>query len=446
MIRRLVLGCALWTVATVPSSVGAQPAPSGNPWEPAPAQPPPQPQPAPSQPSPQPPSQPAPAPQPASRLDSILLKDHTKIEGHVKEQVRGQYVVIDVANGPTRTISWDQIAEVTVWSGAPASPAPVPAAPGAAPAPAPAPAVTGSTALTGKALDLGKKKNGKLVQRVSTTTAMNVNKEGASLSRTVTCKSGNDQTCKETEALTIGSGGPKATYSSEVDCSKTPGSDLCKETKELGVSAAGFGASMTKEQVVAVDEKHRPSQSINFSITANVGGGFGSLDGVDVGIFFSSFDAALKIIAGGQFPKKAGGNWAGFAIEPDAGFVLEAVTISGTTINGFSVPGSTSEATGFRVGGTVGVELVHFNQLNEKTLKQRGIGVLLGLFLGYQETAETNNGMTTSNGDFTYGPELDLVFPNFNPGTAKYSSSSLNFMVLPTGDVIFITLGYSTSF
>lgn len=388
-------------------------------------------------------AQPAPA-----RVDTILLKDGSRIEGHVKDQVRGQYAVIEVSDGSVRTITWDRISEVVVWS-KPAEPPTLPPGPVAPSAVAPSPAAPPRPAAafevtTGQPLRIGHPKK-KKVMRVATTIAFEATKDGAGIGRTVKCTTNGDQTCKESEQLTIGREGPKATYSSETDCSKKPGSGACTETKAVGVSAAGIGASYTKEEVVAVDESSRPSGSVNFSLTGSVGGGFGNPSGLDVAIFMTNLDANLKLLKGGPFPKRAGGNWVGFAFEPTAGFLFQSVNTSGS-IAGTSIS-STSSATGFRGGVSAGLQLMHFNQLDSKSLKQRGVGVFLGAFVGYQQTQSSDGmGGMTSSGAASVGPQLDIVFPSYNPGTAKYSSASLNFMVLPTGDFIFITVGFADSF
>jgi hypothetical protein len=111
---------------------------------------------------------------------------------------------------------------------------------------------------------------------------------------------------------------------------------------------------------------------------------------------------------------------------------------------GFS---GTSTAKGVRAGSSVGLQLMHFGKMDDKTLKQRGIGVFLGLFAGYQSTSSSNgDGTSTTTSSSSVGPQVNLVFPNYNAGTAKYKSSSLNFMILPTGDFVFVSVGFATVF
>ncbi len=449
---RVVVPVALLVVAAAASPSRAQSA-GNNPWA-QPAPPPTAPAaPTPTTPPPPspPPSPPAPPPAPAGAVkpDAIVLKDGTRIEGRVREQVRGQYAVIEVTNGPVRTITWDKIDEVIVWSTPGAATAPVAPPPPPQQQPPVDAGALGDGAddgTTGRALHIGHKKNQKKVRRVSTTIGFTANKDGAGISRTVKCSTNGDPTCKETEALTVGREGPKATYSAETDCSKKPGTDECKETKAIGVSGAGIGASFTKEELVAVDEEHRPSGSVNFSLTGLVGGGVGTGMESGIGVFITNLDMNLKMLTGGKFPKKTGGNWVGLALEPTLGFVFEAINIPAMNIDGFETSPSSSTSAGFRVGASAGLQIMHFNKMNE-SLKQRGIGVFLGAFVGYQETSTSDGmgGMTTS-GNSSIGPQLEIVFPSFNPGTAKYSSSSLNFMILPTGDFVFISVGFADTF
>ena len=352
-----------------------------------------------------------------------MLKNGTRIEGTIKQQTPGQFVTIQGFDGATRTIIWDTIAEVVVWSGngnviAPGAPA-VP------------------TAITGKSLKIGGKKNKKPVLKVSKTVDANVTKEGFTLGRSVTCTSDNDPTCKERVQASIGRDGPKASYTSEKDCSKNPGSDVCTETKQMGVSGKGFGASFTKEEVVKLDETKRKSGAVNIAFTGMVGGGFSTDPNNTTGIFISNLDMNLKILGGGKFPTSKGGGWAGFAFEPSIGFVLMSISSGDFTGSG----------SGWRAGTSAGLQFMKFGKLDEKTLKQRGFGVFLGAFLGYQYTQFTFNGMTQpGSGSESIGPQINLVFPSYNPRTAKYKSSSLNFMILPTGDFVFVTVGFATSF
>ncbi len=54
--------------------------------------------------------------------------------------------------------------------------------------------------------------------------------------------------------------------------------------------------------------------------------------------------------------------------------------------------------------------------------------------------------MSVSSSDVQIGPQINVIFPSYNAGTAKYKQSSLNFMILPTGDNVFISIGYASSF
>jgi hypothetical protein len=344
--------------------------------------------------------------------------------------VRGQYVVIE-AGGAVRTLMWDAIAEVIVTKETEerlSHPAPKGGLVGATTSiVSNMPAGTGA-ANTGKPLKLAKKNSKKKIIKTTTTNALNVNKEGAAFTHTVKCTTNDDPTCKEQLAVNVNKDGPKVTYSSETDCAHQPGG-VCKDTRELGISKAGFGASATHEEAVAIDDNKRPSSAQTFSMTALVGFDVGS----SAQIFITNLDANYKILTGGKFPGKAGGNWFGFAAEPTVGFVLLA----------FSGFGMTSTGTGFRIGSSAGLEVLHFGKLDDKNLKQGGIGGFLGLYAGYQAVSV---GGGDSSGDFQIGPQLELVFPSYNAGTAKFKSQSVNFMVLPTGDSVFISLGYATSF
>jgi hypothetical protein len=78
--------------------------------------------------------------------------------------------------------------------------------------------------------------------------------------------------------------------------------------------------------------------------------------------------------------------------------------------------------------------------MDQKSLKQSGFGLALGGTVGAMIPFE--KGDTTT----TYGPVLSLIFPKYNAGTASFSSTQVNFMILPTKGFTMFLAGVQFAF
>jgi hypothetical protein len=326
--------------------------------------------------------------------DVVVLLDMTRIEGHVLDLVPGRLVRVETTDG-FRTVQWTEVLEVIT-----AAPKRAAAAPGDVEGP-----------------------RGEGDPTIITRTTASASGRGASFKRTRECAGKEDEPkCRETIEARIDEGGPRASYASEADCSKDPGNVRCRERTNVDVGKAGISASYKQEKVERV--KVRPSSSVNFGLDISGGGVFG--DGFSAWLVGS--EVKIPILVGSRFPDAKGGGWFGMSFEPSAAF-FGSFTSAG---------GSTSTSYQMRFGGSVGFQAMHFGTMDQKTLKQSGFGVRLGGFAGVNGSA----GEGDLSWSAAYGPELGLVFPSYNAGTARYSALAINAMVLPLKDSVTIVAGF----
>src|ERR1700722_8787168 len=222
-------------------------------------------QPSPTSPPSAPPPPPAPppstpAPAVAAGPDVVALKSGDSISGTVVQQQPGEWVVIRTVDGLTHTLNWSVIKEVRVTCTPPA-----PAAASGSPAPTPgAPAASGTQETT-----------------------VDTNK-----------------------------GIPSAVhYRSEVDCSKDPENDKCKETTKVDLSKGGLTAGFTHEEVTRVKEPK--NYSINFSLDGTFEFGTTTKGGSSGFVSESAgIDIAVSFMVGTKLPGPEGGHFHGIAIQP----------------------------------------------------------------------------------------------------------------------------------
>jgi hypothetical protein len=198
--------------------------------------------------------------------------------------------------------------------------------------------------------------------------------------------------------------------------------DTSDKTK---VDVGSGGVAVTQEEVKRVKEP--PSSVVNVAL--DIGGGT-ILGLADTTIGFANADLKVKILAGGKFPGPDGGMWNGIIFEPQVSLLAVALQTP-TIIAGAQFPGKTSATFGFQAGGAVGWQFLTFGTMSEGGLKQHGFGLELGGYLGATGVNPPSGSMQVNA---SYGPVVGLSFPTYNAGTARYSSFSITFFVLPTGD------------
>lgn len=345
--------------------------------------------------------------------DVIILKDGSRVEGHVLERRAGEYVSIQASDGRTRTINWDVIREVQM----------------AAPPPASAAGGTGAAA-AGAGTTAG----------TTTTSTLNASDKGASYHQTTDCTRGpNDPKCHSETNVAADQSGVHGSYHSEVDCSKDPKNEKCTEKSNVSLDNGKLAVGYSKETISRVKEP--PSAAISFALDVGAGTIIPTSSQSSESMLSLTSDLRIKILLGQQFPGPSGGSWNGIALTPSA--AIMSIFASGQ--------GQSTTLLGFQGGGSLGYQYMHFGAMDESTLKQGGFGLELGGYAGVIGISEPTYDMATGQQtqkmvtNANYGPELGLTFPSYNAGTASYSSFSINGFVLPSADgsiLLSATLGW----
>lgn len=343
----------------------------------------------------------------AARADAVVLKDGKRVEGKVKVQELGKWVVIELPTGVQKTILWDQIGEIEITAppsaGQPPAAAPEPPADDEAPKPKPKP----------------KKKLDK------TDATAKVDKDGVSASAVHECGEG-DPDCREEVSVALKGGDVSAKYDSVEDCSGED-AEVCQKKVSGEASKDGLSVGYSKESANRVTgPKTGASQ---FGLNANLL--FGGNEMLTMTGFNAGFN--LRLLTGGLFPNAKGGSWTGFFFEPAAQFsyVSTEVEVMEETIK--------SSSSAFMLGATAGLQWMSFGAQNQKTLQQGGFGLALGGQLG--SFIPTGEGKATA----TYGASASILFPKYNPGTGSFVSEQINLFVLPSKDIFFLLIGAQKS-
>ncbi len=196
------------------------------------------------------------------------------------------------------------------------------------------------------------------------------------------------------------------------------------KTSKVGVSASGdkgLGVGFSEEQVERVKEP--VDGSTNFGLT--LGAGVSLSDTIT--ILTASFALRLRRISG-QFPGAEGGTLSALDMAAEAGAMVGKVDVDYSGLGRFAPE---SESTGF-LAARGQLELAYlwtrFQPMDPATLVQSGFGVRLGVMGGAQLEVTRDGSLSP-----TIGPLLGLEFPTYNAGTAKFSSVSINAIIIPIG-------------
>jgi hypothetical protein len=214
-----------------------------------------------------------------------------------------------------------------------------------------------------------------------------------------------------------------ARYESEADCAQSS-DERCTERLKL---EAGKQLSLNYSRESIKRVKRRSGTVFTKGVAANalVGAGEGAT------LLGAGGSVSGRLAFGGTFPGEEGGTWLGGYLEP-------LLALHGMAISA----GDTSSTSGmFMVQASAGVQCVRFDRLDPKTLTQGGLGVAVGASAGVQ--AMTAAGSEAAP---TYGPQLSVIMPKYNPGTTQYQSTQVNLFVLPTKGFIMALLGLQYSF
>lgn len=337
--------------------------------------------------------------------DLLELRDGTTLEGKITSYEEGKQVVVQLADGSSQTVSWSQLRRVERRSPAPARPSVLELPPRPGPS---APATLSATPSAPHDRPATGRQAG----------SVKVDTSGVDVTRD--CADG-DRACQEQLTLRNQQGKAELQYKSEKDCSE--GDEECKQRVQASLGNGGLGVSYSRETVKAVREPR--SSSTDFLLS--LGGVYGTGDNIE--IKGGNVALGFRTIAGGTFPREQGGGWAGFYLEPNAAF-----TIANSTVKFGSQELSSSYRT-LNLQSGLGFQFMYFGALGKDSQKQNGFGLALGGTVGTSIPLEGGGDPSA-----TYGPQISLLFPSYNPGTADFSSTNITVLILPL-DIFLVTVG-----
>lgn len=249
----------------------------------------------------------------------------------------------------------------------------------------------------------------------------------------------------------------RADASFQRDCARDPTQEICKQEGRAQIGPGGLRAGFSQETVTRVKEP--PSSSFDFAIDGSFTYGKlefefplpGATSTIESEFYGGGVSLGVKILTGGRFPGTGGGSWFGLFIDP-------AFSVSGAggqmTIPGFTVSGirvsESKQGYGMLLlngGVALGAQWLTFGSMDPETLEQVGFGVNAGYRIGMQGSQVYFEG---GSGDFTtafsHGPVLGLSFPFYNAGTASLSRAYVQGMILPSGDMLIVTVAAGYAF
>jgi hypothetical protein len=236
--------------------------------------------------------------------------------------------------------------------------------------------------------------------------------------------------------------GPRGSYVQTQDCAANPALEICQQRTAVDASSGGIHASFHQDSVTAV--KTPPSGTVGLTLNGSfVYGTTTKKTNGDFTIVGGGAQLGLRMQVGlNPFPGAEGGVWSGFVLQPTAAF-------QGMSASTGSSGGGASTSIGMTLldlGGTAGFELLSFGSLDSTSLKQKGWGVFAGYHAAWAQTNMFVQGQSTSSNDFSQGPVLELLFPDYNAGTAHVQRGYIEFMLLPIKDFLYVTAGFGFQF
>jgi hypothetical protein len=239
----------------------------------------------------------------------------------------------------------------------------------------------------------------------------------------------------------------------ERDCAKDPTKEICKEKGNVKIDKHGLKFGWSKESVTRV--KTPPSSSVNFSLDGSFVYGritMKLLGSSSTSEFYGGgVSLGAKTLFGQQFPGADGGSWFGVGIDP-------AVAVSGSggkinipaiTIDSYTEPASSQGFGELIVDGGVSavVQWLYFGGMDPTTLKQSGFGLNVGYHLGVQYSDFFSSGSSgSSSTSVSQGPVFGMTFPDYNAGTAKLQRTYIQGMIIPTSNLLVVTIAAGFAF
>lgn len=364
----------------------------------------------------------------AASADTVVLRNGLRLDGQVKLQELGKYVVIAMPDGAQKTVMWDDLKEVEISAAgaatrSDASAAALPAA--TLPTTTPGPAATAGSPVAARP------------RGDRTEMAAEANGTGLAASMRHECAEG-DRACHEQADLQLRGGDVQAKYEAVEDCSEQPG-QVCTKQTSGSASKDGLKIGYSKETVDRVTGPKKGASQFGLMANLLIGGSeLLTMTGITVG-------ANMRFLTGSTFPSAAGGSWSGLFVEPTAQLSYMKISIEPQeTCSEFGCFGGgepiESNSGAALLGASAGFQYLKFKPLDPKTLRQGGYGFALGAQLGSLIPLDEGDASPT------YGGAASVLFPSYNPGTGAVRSEQLNLFVLPTTDLLLVMIGGQISF
>jgi hypothetical protein len=352
--------------------------------------------------------------------DVVELKSGARLEGKVKVQELGKFVVVELTSGVQKTVMWDDVKEIEIGVAKDPKGTPKELPPGG-----PASGPQGDAGAGPADGPAAKPKYKKKLDK--TTLDAQVDKGGAGVTYTHECGDG-DPSCHQEASVKVAGGEVKGAYHAEEDCSGD-GDEACVKKTAGTFGKDGLRLSVSRESARRVTSPRTGSTGFGLSVSYLFG--FADnvlLTGYNVGV-------SLRMMTGGLFPGPQGGSWTGFFVEPSA-----QLSYATTEVKVPGGPRQKSESGLLLFNGSAGVQWMSFGKQNPKSLKQDGWGLFAGGTAG--AVVPFGRGDTTA----TYGPVFGYVKSEYNPGTGSFETLQLNVFLLPTSDLFLLLVGAQANF
>jgi hypothetical protein len=363
----------------------------------------------------------------AAFADTVVLRNGLRLDGQVKLQELGKYVVIAMPDGAQKTVMWDDLKEVelspagAVTNSNPTTALPTATLPAVTPGPTPTAGTPAAVSPRGDRTEM----------------AAEANRSGLAASMRHECAEG-DRACHEQADLQLKGGNVQAKYEAVEDCSERPG-QVCTKQTSGSASKDGLKVGYSKETVDRVTGPKTGASQFGLMANLLIGGSeLFTMTGITVGV-------NIRLLTGSTFPSAAGGSWSGLFIEPTAQLSYMKISMEPPeTCGAFGCYGGgetiESNSGAALLGASAGFQYLHFKPLDPKTLRQGGYGFALGAQLGSFIPLDEGDASAT------YGGAASVLFPSYNPGTGAVRSEQLNLFVLPTTDLLLVMIGGQISF
>lgn len=324
----------------------------------------------------------------SARADTVVLKDGKRLDGSVKVQELGKYVVIILASGAQKTVMWDDLKEVEITP------------PGAS---GTAPAAVGP---------LQQKDETRADTSMVETTAPHIPSER------VEC-SPHEPACRVERTVHV-ERQLAARPLAATGCS-TGGGQSCSPPAPAP-APVGPDAGPTAPPVAAAVVARPLSGGAQVGVMGNFLV-YPSAAATSIG---ATLGLDYRLFSGGAFPDEKGGPLSGVFFDPCAQLTLIEV--------------ADTWSAGALLDTTAGLQWLAFNPADPVSHDQGGLGLAVG--------AEAGMVVPFGEGEssFTYGGVLSLLLPAYTHATNSWRTDQFNFFVLSAAGGIVLLIGGQSNF